>query len=371
MTFDRPVQISSRKEFMDFLGGIMSAEPSEEEEGDEEAERRGRPRELKSYLFESNTKIPPEFKSETFSWSVKDTGVDNIKILNLTSGGSVAGFYLDLSDERFWVLHTGNLATDAHKLVRQLAYSPLHQFDRAWIPSQLLITISNLPGNTFDGFGLEYEDLFTPSEVPDVPITELTMTVSGASSRKALNAVTREEDLQRSISYNKISVKRGTRSSFSKDDLVYNGTFSVRSGTSIDDHISLVDETRVRYKEKVQEIEQLRLGTREVDGVGRIEGKAFNFTFDRKIEDFSLFLHCLFNSKAPFRLWGLKVKIADDYYQVLALDMHTGQPIDFEISSNLIRVYLPEETCGNSLLRLYVNLQHYFDSTIHCEELFP
>jgi hypothetical protein len=133
--------------------------------------------------------------------------------------------------------------------------------------------------------------------------------------------------------------------------------------------MSFVDETKAKYRELVESIEQFRLGTRETLGARRIKGKAFNLVFQRKIEDFQFFLDRLLDSKEPFRIWGLRSRIEDDYYQVLALDMHTGSSIDLEISPDLIRAYLPEEACGNTLLRLYVNLQHYFDSEVRCEEL--
>jgi hypothetical protein len=195
------------------------------------------------------------------------------------------------------------------------------------------------------------------------------MTVSGSSASKALKAVRAEEELQRSISYSKVRIRRGTAANYSKDDLRYDGAFSVKSGSSVDDHMSLVDETKTRYRELVGSIERFRLGTREADGISRVKGKAFNLVLERKIQDFAFFLNRLLDSKEPFRLWGLRSKASEDYYQVLALDMHTGSSIDLEISPEFIRAYLPEEACGNTLLRLYVNLQHYFDSRIRCEEL--
>ncbi|MGB9023473.1 MAG: hypothetical protein WCC94_08575 [Candidatus Bathyarchaeia archaeon] len=369
-SFDYLPVVTTRKEFMDYLGGVMSAQVAEEEE-EEEIERRGRPRELKSYLFESNTKPPSEFNCGEVAASIRNTGVDNIKIVNMqsTRADSFASFFLDISDERFWVLHTGALAEDAHVLVRQLASGPEYQFDRAWIPTQVLEGLSALPGNAFNGFGLQYVDLFTPSETPDIPLEELTMTVSGSSASKALKAVRAEEELQRSISYSKVRIRRGTAANYSKDDLRYDGAFSVKSGSSIDDHMSLVDETKTRYRELVGSIERFRLGTRETDGISRIRGKAFNLVFERKIQDFRFFLGRLLDSKEPFRLWGLGSKASEDYYQVLALDMHSGSSIDLEISPEFIRAYLPEGACGNTLLRLYVNLQHFFDSRVRCEEL--
>ena len=38
--------------------------------------------------------------------------------------------------------------------------------------------------------------------------------------------------------------------------------------------------------------------------------------------------------------------------------------LKYEITPYLIRVYLPKGACGNTILRLFTNLQHYFDSAI-------
>ena len=54
--------------------------------------------------------------------------------------------------------------------------------------------------------------------------------------------------------------------------------------------------------------------------------------------------------------------------QVVAVDLHTGDPIDLEVTPSTIRIYLPKGSCGNTVLRIYVNLQHYFDSAIRFNE---
>jgi hypothetical protein len=34
------------------------------------------------------------------------------------------------------------------------------------------------------------------------------------------------------------------------------------------------------------------------------------------------------------------------------------------LNSDAIRLYLPQGTCGNTMTRLYTNLQHYYDSQV-------
>jgi hypothetical protein len=100
-----------------------------------------------------------------------------------------------------------------------------------------------------------------------------------------------------------------------------------------------------------------------------MKGKAFNLMFRRKVLDPEFFLSRLLNNNEPFRLWGLKTKISEEYYQADAIDLHTGDPLNLEISSDMLRIYLPSEACGNTILRLYVHLQQFYDSDITCDEL--
>ena len=55
--------------------------------------------------------------------------------------------------------------------------------------------------------------------------------------------------------------------------------------------------------------------------------------------------------------------------RVHAVDLHIGAPISFEVTPELIRVYLPSGTCANSVLRLYANLQHFYDAEARAFDL--
>jgi len=355
---------------MDTLSGIMRSEVAEDEIEEEGEERRGRPRELKSYLVETNSKPSESYLTEKFQFKIRPTGLDNLKILQLGLGMSKsAEFYVDMQDERFWVMHTGALANDAHRLVSLLTHIPEFQFDRAWIPAQMLEGVTKTQANRFEGFGLDYYDYFVPEDSGEVPIEELSMSVSGSNAKQALDAMRSKPALQKSVSYNKIRIKRGDVLKFAKDDITQWGNFSVKDGDSIDDHIALVEEVRGDYRQAVSQVEKSRLVGKE-SGNPRLEGKAFNITFESASPGLEFFIERLFSGTEPFRLWGIKSRVDKDYYQVNAIDLHSGYPLDFEIAPGLIRVYLSDRTCGNALLRLYVNLQHYFDSRVSCPELY-
>ena len=362
-------KVSTRKEFMDVLHNMMAPATEEPTEEDLEEERRGHPRELKSYLIESNGKLQPQFADEKFKGSIDPTGLDDIKILHLSTGNRTANFFLDMGTDRFWVLHTNDLAENAFPLVKRFVRFPEFQLDQAWIPAQLLESITRKPSNRFEGFGLEYEDKFALDEEERAPIEELTVNVSGANAPEALEQLRNGPALQRAISYNKVRIERGEKGRSATDDITLWGAFNVKGGASIDDHISLIQSTSSQYAQVVKEVESHRLATKGEQDALSLEGQAFSLVFERRIENLDLFVNRLFSSEEPFRLWGIKSQARDGYCQVNAIDLHTGHPLDLEITSGLIRAYLPDQTCGNSLLRLYVNLQHYFDARVECAEI--
>lgn len=353
-------KVQTKKEYMDFMGSLMS---KAEEEIDHE---RGRPRQLKSFIIESNSQVPTEFNAGSVSGVIQPTGVQDISVVQLSKGNKTAPFFLDTSDKRFWVLHTNALSDVAQKIVGYLVRSRNYEFDHAWFSSNMLSDISAMQGNTYNGFRTTYNDLFF-EEDEEVPVEELMINIAGRSSSKALAAIRSESDLQNALAFSRIRVVRGKKPIFSEDDISFSGFFVVKGGTSIDDHISLVDHSKKLYNEKIREVEDFRIGVKTVDDRTLVEGKAFDFEFKRNIDDLGMFIERIMSPR--FRIWGIKSKITNSHYQFLAVDLHTGDPFDVELSNNLMRVYLPKGSCGNVVLRLLVNLQHFFDSNTSCEEL--
>jgi len=330
-------------------------------------EKVGRPRLLKTYLLEANRGLPEnKYYGTELSAEKVETNIPEISILTLKQNGTnkTVRFYVDTSDRRFWLLHTNALATDARDLFDKLVYSPNVSFDKTWLPTEMIQGIADLPRNTFRGFGLFYRDFFDLNQQAEKTVEWLKMRVSGSSSMDALDALRSKDKLRSSLAYDKIRVRRGDLKEYVIDELNYDGRFTARGGTSIDAYTSLIEMTVRKYRSEIEAIEHNSLGVKQVENRTLVEGEAYDLIFEREIEDISLFIDILANSRAPFRLWGLKNKISKDEFQVFGVDLHTGDSIDLELSPRLLRVYLQEGSCGNTVLRLYTNLQHYFDSNI-------
>lgn len=361
-------KVETKKEFMDTLS-LMNAPSTEEDE----SLGRGRPRDLKSYLFESNQKLTPEFIIDDKVWvRITNTGLEHIKIMQMsekTQGVSrTAQFYLDLSHQRFPILHTNALAADTHNFFRKLTQADDYEFDNAWLSTTMLKNISTSFGNRFYGYGVDYTDIFREDSENIEPTDDLKMTISGTISQKVLETIRRDEAVERTMGYTKVTVGRGSKTHGVLENLEYDGKFRVVRGDSIDDHISFVEHVKQEYLEKVKSIEKERIRGEKLDDKSTIEGTAFDFEFNRNIESWDKYITRIFNAMEPFRIWGIKSKINNGTYRILGVDMHTGDPLDIEISDRLMRVYLPKNSCGNVILRLFVNLQRYLDSKIHCSQ---
>lgn len=353
---------------MDSLS-LMLTPPKDETEGEE---RRDRLTELKTYLLETNTELVPAFKFGDHYAEISDTGLDSIKILRIQQQNkNPVEFYLDKSDKRFLLLHTNYLSDETHNLVERIAGSTEQQFDSAWLSTTMLKEVSSQLGNSHFGYSVEYDDIFQSINEDDIiPEDDIKLEVSGGLSDTVLQLTETSQSIKQKMGYKGIKIARGTNRSGVLDDLSYNGRFSVKRGKSIDDHMILVDNVKHDYRAKVEGVERNRLyGTRAANGTVNIEGDVFDFSFERNVENWEKYLTRIFNAKEPFRIWGMKNKIDNRFYRVLGVDMHTGHPIDVEVSDHLFRVYLPKDSCGNVVLRLFVNLQRYFDSTIECSKI--
>ena len=362
-------RVEKRKDFMDYLEGIIHPPKYE----DDEYSSKGRLRELKTYILESDEGFPPNIDTDEISCKVIGTGLNDIKILQVSiKNSSMHEFFLDVSDKRFFVLHTNDKSEDITKIINELTKDHHHTFDRTWFYYDMLKRLADKPGNSFKGFGVTYSDKYLrTAEDEDSDIDDFSLSISGSLTEEMQQIVATEPKIERITAYNKVRIRRGSSSlsNYVQDDIHNNGYFAVKRGKSVQDHLQLVDICKKEYSETINSVENLRIGVKEIENRTLVEGKPFDFIFPNKIENLDLFIEKMFNSAMPFKLWGLKSKIYDGYFRVLAIDLHTGNPIDFEIANDMMRVYLSKGNCGNTILRLFTNLQIYYDSKTACLQL--
>lgn len=329
---------------------------------------------LKSYLIEADRESLSEEFTEGEDLNIRIQPTEDQGFLHLEAHGyskdGPTQLFLDELDDRFWVIHTvGNRdATDA--VVEDLIFPRFTQMDRPWLPNEFLEMIGNQPENTFRRFSLKFEDEFDRSENGELPdVGGLSMQLWGNNASTVLKTLRENEDLRRSTPLSTVGIKREINGEAVIDDITYYSKFTAR-GDSVDGHFKQVYDLKNNYSELLHRIEEEYSIKHQVDEQGGyVEGTPLLIAFDREIEDLEEFMDELFSSKKPFRLWGVRNQLEEEYYRISSVDLHTGDKLNLEVCPEWVRIYLPEDSCGNVILRLYTNIQHYFDSEAQLEEV--
>jgi len=276
--------------------------------------------------------------------------------------------YVDFTNSRYWVLHSMASSDAADWMIDRLVSSG-PDLDRAWLPADFLESISQL--GSFRGLNLDYDRRVVPDvdfQSPHVPVEFLKMQLWGNKAGDVLEILRKKGAFPHETTLSKVKVKfsldEATNEEFSLDDIKYDGKVTAR-GTSFLSHIGLVSRVYETYAEQIQNLEKKYALRRNTCGDRlSLEGSPINFLFDRPIANLEVFSQCLFSCGEPFRLWGVPLRLADDFFRVNAVDLHVGSPLQFEIAPDFMRVYLPTGSCGNTIVRLYTNLQHHYDSLV-------
>ncbi|MEO8168636.1 MAG: hypothetical protein ABI623_10330 [bacterium] len=305
-----------------------------------------------------------------FSARIRQTEEEYFFLVEASFKKEPITLYLDATNPRFWVLHSMNSSGALDSMLNGLiATTPL--LDKAWIPTHLLLAMTKF--GQFRGLGLDYDRRDLPDVDFDTDLNSvqfLKMQLWGNKASEVLGILSGEGAFPNETTLAKVSIKHRLNGNghggFSIDDIKFDGKITAR-GTSFQSHIDVVQKIYTDYKDLVGRVER-EFQLRSVTGQDlTILGEPVNIVFQRPIADLTIFCDHLFNSSDPFRLWGVPVFRGENYVSVSAVDLHVGTRLDFEITNEIMRVYLPEGGCGNSIVRLYTNLQHTYDSLITAE----
>ena len=146
-------KVETQKQFMDELHKMNTHE-------DEELEV-GKPRDLKSYMLETNKPLQKQYMVNNISINIEDTGLNHVKIITAEKeSGQPVQYYLDMTDKRFLILHTNEQATVSDSIVKKIISSNTLQFDSAWLHTGMLKSIASSFGNQSRGYDVRYKDIF-------------------------------------------------------------------------------------------------------------------------------------------------------------------------------------------------------------------
>lgn len=234
-------------------------------------------------------------------------------------------------------------------------------FDWCWFPIQLLSELRTR------GMTKWFKCAFHGAELlPDegVDARHLTVRSEGDGSTRLLKLLTENYGHATALVQVATILENQSLEQQTQEVAHYQGQFSAR-GNSFDLHLDFVLAAMRTYREWVRIIEdryRLEWKTSSSGGLG-LHGEVVELHFGKQVPDFELLVSGLFSSRDPFRLWAVP-RMTEDYAEARVVDLHVGTAFDMQLTPHWIRMMLPEQACGNTVLRLLSNLQRHLDASV-------
>jgi hypothetical protein len=285
-----------------------------------------------------------------------------VKLTLAESGGGSIGMLVDVSNPRFWLSHTLDPARRTDRLLSQLI-DGTSLFDRAWLSIDLLYYAADL--GELRGLRLDYDarELFSSTEEAEdeLEVGHLKVDFRGPDPGRLVDIFENEASFSRLATLDKVIVRSegASNADFAISDVKFNGKLTTR-GTSRAPYEAMIGELRNHYAQRIKGIEEALQLTIATDGAAL----PVTLRFEQPFGDAAELCKRLFRAARPFRLWGTPVPIGDDIFSVAAIDLHVGNPIDFEVGPDWMRAYVHKGGCGNTILRLITNFQHHIDARV-------
>ena len=267
-------------------------------------------------------------------------------------------FVVDHLNDRFWSFHTTRPITEAKPYLHNVVGSR-RDLDWMWLPSDHLSGIwrnASLQWVATDFHGRRLS-------ISESPVDDLKLRVRGRAADEVLRLIA--DRYQIAVPHSEVGiVVRDPELGWVNEGINFQGRF-VANGDDFNIHQAIVRRVIDRYRDFVEAVEQRLLSWVTLPhGGARLRGMPITIRFSRPIPDVGLFVESLFSSREPFRLWGLYEPVGNSLVEVEAVDLHVGQRLRFDITTDWLRVYLFEGGCGNTIARLASNLQRYFDGAL-------
>lgn len=319
---------------------------------------------LKTYAIEVHT--DPERPSE-------DRGRLLAARLGLSAGETLdptltvmwddsVSLFVDSLDARFWLIHTPSSARTVQSLLGRAVWSS-RDLDWCWFPTEIVRSMAMEGQLKWFKSNFRGDDLL-PSE--GIAARRMRVQLEGDDPADLLEQLIQNPKYRRAIALSALALEMSDDTAGTvQESAQYRGRFVTR-GDSFEAHVGFVARTIQRYAKLVKGIEErFPIKWSASPDMGAIfTGDAVHIELDQPIPSLEKFVDGLFSCRDPFRLWAIPRWINDRWIEAEAVDLHIGVQIRMEIAPNYIRMYLPENACGNTVVRLVANLQHFYDATV-------
>lgn len=318
---------------------------------------------LKTALIESNIS-PAEFQEKPVITQTFEID-DEFLMVQAKNNEEEGWLFVDVHDNRFWSVYSLATADFFNAAIDNLINSAGGGLDRLWMPSGHVEKIGKM--GTFEGVKMNFEaESIFPEEFLEnneyLRFTDLNITGSGRNSRDLYNILQQTEEVADYISLTRVQIRRDSDGNFVRERVTNDGRFTTRGGDSIRLHLSTVEEIKARYEQLLDRIETYhRITATEREHGARAQGGPVIIRFSHPVPDVKELISHIVNAQNPFRLTGHIRTVGNNACKVDAVDGHNGDRLTLEVSETWIRLYLHGDACGNTALRLFSNLQHYYD----------
>lgn len=366
-------EVQTREDLAQYLSASL---PGDYTQPVGEGEVRNVATHVKSYLMEAHTDGQLPIQERLTRAFLEVARLEDSSLLRVSRDNVF--FFVDAGDPRFLVLHSTAPIKETDALFLKLTEPDMLGFDHAWLPGPFLNR--NVRG-ALTGFKFRYETSVAGVEVRRIDSSTGEILEPRQAARFSMSVADDQYAAQEYRNLIAADVFEGRKAleqvqfrAIDLDepsDVIVNSIYSkgklVGKGTSIAGHLFTVASLLDGYRNVIRSIEQeFAIGWVPAGGGLVHNGEPFVFRFpnDVAIVDLASFVESVFSSSLPFRLFGIPHRASDDRIDVEAIDLHTGDPLSFEIGRDWMRVFLPRGSCGNIIARLYTNLLHAMSAEI-------
>ena len=290
---------------------------------------------------------------------------DELLMVKTTNREGDGWLFVDVHDDRLWSIYSLTSSAFFNRAIDDLLGSEGGGLDRLWLPSGQIDKVGEM--GTYEGvkMNFEAENIFPEEFLDDnesFRLTDLNINGSGRNSRELYDILKQTDEVADYISLSRVQIRRERDDHFVRERVTNDGKFTTRGGDSIRLHLSTVEEIKQRYERLLDRIEtHHRITAVNRDHGARAQGGPVVIKFSHPIGDVKTFLSHVVNARDPFRLTGHVRSVGENACNVDAVDGHNGDRLSLEVADEWLRIYLHGDACGNTALRLFSNLQHYYD----------
>lgn len=317
---------------------------------------------LKTAIIESNI-APDDILSRT---SVEETyQIENeLHMIEwLTSNSGEGWLFLDSHDERFWILYSLEDSKFFGDATSELLSKEGAGLDRLWLPTAQVEKIGEM--GEYESVKTNYsaDNVFPEELIEDNrQFSDLSIDGSGQNSKRLYDLLKSVDDIDNYLALSRIQIRREVDGRFIRERVTNEGMFTTRGGSGVNLHTSTVEQIKDRYAGLLELIENNHIiGVSNREHRVKAQGVPVVIEFSHKIPNLELFISNIVDAKNPFRLWGHIRQVSEAGFKVDGVDMHNGDKIAIEASPLWLRLYLYDGACGNTALRLFTNIQQYYD----------